>query len=721
MPFFPTSQTPFQACGLLPTGPEPLASSPTPTPAQGSSDPDFPAFLQACLGVDGWRRTSDPFIGASTISRIVDVALAVSSLDGSLDLTANAEKGDDVTAPENVSEEGKTAPGRFLSLLVLEGLLGVLAAEESTAVPPPSVASDSKAVVIVREKGLSLVLAAFSGCGTGRRADRVWQDFGVSALANLILVSVKSSSGGALVDREALRSSSVWQEFLDSAVEHTRWVMEGGDNKDGDGGDCSGGPEVAKQVATLALALIELEAKIVLRIRSSYRAQEGDHPLIDRSTAISGLVGSGSLGKGYLPILWRLGLTQPSVWRQRRAEMFAGLGAREAVAGSHKTPEEMANFARACVQSRWARRCECTSSIFARYANARTRLSLLMEGVVGVGGGDGGAIKNNRQDVDIAGEALQEILAASVTLGRAARLLEGEGYGGLLLPTGLVDLPRGLEVPSAKTKKATTGGDKVGSIAAFGEVGKKGGVSGSGELLAEFGVGLPNFRGVSAGVKEGISAVAGIAAVRVLDAAASHLGSDGSAFKAATGASSRVASIGNGHPRHHDDEPELLQQQLQDPFSLWLPRDLWPAAFKAQATAEMDLSAHLSPPGATGSGDKTGSSFGSTWQESQGLGSISPAVCGTPAPSPLTGGPPSFEDACMHGVLISALSSAVKLSAKDIAMLDSLVDGTGEVEAWRVSCSAEVWTALLVAAVGEPFTLGLRLGEEAKRWVCACV
>eukprot|EP00903_Cladosiphon_okamuranus_P017695 g16294.t1 len=584
----------LRACGVSAPGAEP-PSPPRPTEARPGrpAAQDLPALLQASLGVREGRAVAGPFIKPSTVSEVVKVAISPADL----------------------------------SSAALEGLLGVLAAGGSAAADAAACgnagadddgAPEDDALATVRKEGLSLLLAAFSGFGGrgGTGADRLWRDCGAPVLEALVVAggdegSTSASASPRTATEDPLRRRGVLQDFLGGAVERTRSAMEDGGSGDG-----------AERAATLAWALVDLQRTL----RRRWRRGEG---------------GAAALPQD-LPVLWRLGLTCPSVWRERRLEALAGsAGAAGATAAA--TAATAADLARACVGSRWARRWECVSLILARLPDERARLSVLAEGVVHAdeAAGDGAAL-------GVAGEALHEILAAGVVVSRAERLLEGKGYGGIGTGDRLsVDLPpRLLSSPAASM----------------------GGGRGGFEPVEEFGLGLPRFLGFSpptAVAAEQPGAVAAVAAAGVLDAMAVHLGkTKTSGFKTPSPAPAKAAEA--------ESSPiadSQRQHRQQHPFSLLLPQGLWRAAFR--------------PP--------------------------------SPSPSPSPAAP---EDLRLHGVLLSAFLSAVKGMAEDAAAAvaaGGCVGGAGEAGAWRVSCSAEISTGLVVAVVGETFTRGLGLGDNANR------
>lgn len=621
----------IQAFGISSPEVEPPPSPPS-RPVTAAAHPvaqDLPAFLQASLGVKGGRGGgggTPPFLTASTVSEVVKVA----------------------TAPAAPGCSSPAAAGSAQAAAV-EGLLGVLAAGEAAggvaaAVPAAGVGrgsagtgdgtgaegDDDLALATVKREGLSLLLAAFSGFGGGggRAEDRLWRDCGAPVLEKIVVAageaSPSASASAERVEGNPPRRRSVWRDFLDGAVERTRRAMED-DGIDGGGAPdlAAPAPPAAERAATLAGALVELQGALARR---------------------------GAAPPEEAPVLWRLGLTSPSVWRQRRQEALAGRPETGATAAATAT---VTDLARACVGSRWARRWECVSVILARLPDVRSRLSLLTEGVVTADGVDGdGGCAGYKGAAGAAGEALSEILAAGVVMSRAERLLEGKAYGGMATGDRVsVDLPRRLLSPPAAASAAVSRGGTRGF-----------------DPVEEFGLGLPSFRGflpaaVAAMDQPGASAA--VASAGVLDAAAVHLGKNAGAFKTTSAAQAGEAKPSAAAERADSRQQQQQQQQQKHPFSLLLPQGLWRAAFAP------------------------------------------------PAPAP--------GDARLHGVLVSALLSAVTAMAEDYAAgPDGGGAGVGEeaAGAWLVSCSAEVSAGLVVAVVGETFARGLGLGDYANRCVC---
>ena len=632
-----------QACSISSSGAEPPSSlhslSQTATAQSGgrTAAQDLPALLQASLGIrDGCGAAAaagPPFIKASTVSEVVKVAIAVAPPADAAAPTAAA------AAAAAAASSARPA--------ALEGLLGVLAAGASeagserggTGADDGGAPEDDPALATVRREGLSLLLAAFSGFGGGRggAADRLWRDCGAPVLEALVVAGGKASAaapapsptaGDTLLPR---RRGGIWQDFLDGAVERTRQAME--DDGSGDGGGTAPDQQAtAERAATLAWALVELQG--TLRRWGAALPEED------------------------VPVLWRLGLTRPSVWRGRRLEARALAGTGAATA---------ADLARACVGSRWARRWECVSLILARLPDARARLSLLMEGVVPVDdmdgdrGGDGGGGGGGGNFDEVAGEALHEILAAGVVASRAERLLRGKGYGGMSTSGGLtVDLPpRLLSRPSRAVTTTTLGG---------------GGSTRESDPVQEFGVGLPTFRGflpAAAGMEQP-GAVATVASAGVLDAAAVHLGENSTiAFGMTPVARAGGEAMSKTVADRAGPQPQQQQQQ-QHPFTLLLPRGLCEVAFEPPAGGPL---AHAA--------------------DDARLHEI-------------------LLSALLSGVRGMAEDAAAAPSG-------GKGGGAGEAGAWRVSCSAEISVGLLVAVVGETFVRGLGLGDDANRCVCVCV
>lgn len=680
----------LQAYGIALPGdrspsPPPVASDP------GNTAQDLPALVKACLGVAGRSTTlAAPFVTAATVSDMVKVA---TTAGGPYSRGTGSQP---------------AAAGRLAQAMVLEGLLGVLLVAGGgrvAAVDGGSSGSggvggggggggDDDALASVQKEGVSLLLAAFAGLGEGRAADRLWRDCGAPVLESLVAAGGRGGFGGGGGCGQRLESSSettaeeetettyfsshrrcssIWRDFSDGAVERTRLAMEGEGNN-GDGtlyrGPSPPQEEGAERAATLASALVELQ--------STLRQRQGQKR-----------AGGGVLSEEMddVPVLWRLGLTRPSIWRQLRLEVLAlaraaGEGSEDGAAAATPAAAEAGtwsagDFARACIGSRYARRQDCVSLVLARLPDARARLSLLVEGVAvtavatsaavaaeeGAGVGAGGGV------VGVAGAALQEIVAAGVVLSRAQQLLGGESYRGGMATGGdavpVVDLPSCLLVPALANQ--STDGESGGGGGAARAAGSGGGVGGV-DQAEEFGVGLPSFRGFlpAAGMMDQPVAVAAAASAEVLDAAMVHLSSRDQTgellLKSATVArkageveTSAVVADRSGSQEH--------QYQHQHPFSLLLPQGLWRVAFESPTR---------------------------------------------PAPAE--------EDVRLHGVLVAALHSSVQALAELAAALKGRAGG--EAGAWRVSCSAEISTGLLVAVVGEAFVRGFRLGDDANRSVC---
>lgn len=518
-----------QACGISLPGTEPGPTPPSSSSSSSStkihpknSTQDFPALLQACLGVTGAGRecTATPFVKASTVSEVVKVATVAN-------LSASTSK----------AAAGAAIRPALLSMAVLEGLLGVLGTGESGGAADISrggVGNDDDALAAVHKSGLSLLLAAFSGIGEGRAADRLWRDVASPTLQHLVLRGPRQAAA-AVSETPPQRCDCTWQDFLGGAVEEARRAMEGGGGVNDDGASDQGAPPLplpgrggVERAATLTSALLELRSMLLQQ-------------------------GAALLPPDDAPVLWRLGLTRPSVWRQRRLEALE--------AGARSTgplfATAAADLARACVGSRWARRWECVSLVLARLPDARARLSLLVEGVVSAAEAEGGG-------VGVAGEALHEILAAGVMFSRAVRLLRGEeGHGGVAEVS--VDLPSCLLV--APTNDAISASGRMARAA--------GGV----DSVEEFGVGLPRFRGSSmAAAGDDSAAVAAVASAEVLDAALAHLGEQSQgAFEAKAGAAAAA------------DGFDVASKQ---PFSLLLPQAMWRAAFESAAPDVKDERLH---------------------------------------------------------------------------------------------------------------------------------
>ncbi|CAN0179259.1 unnamed protein product [Ectocarpus sp. 6 AP-2014] len=528
----------LRACGISVPGIEPAAAPPSSSSSSSprlhpkSSTQDLPAFLQACLGAtDGGReRTAAPFVKASTVSEVVKVVTAASLSASTPNSAGTAEAAGAAIRPT------------LLPMAVLEGLLGVLGTGESGGPADSSrggVGNDDDALAAVRKSGLSLLLAAFSAIGEGRAADRLWRDVAAPSLQDLVLRGPRREAAAAAVAETPPPQwcDGIWQDFVGGAVEEARRAMEGGGVND-DGASDQGAPPLllpgrggVERAATLTSALLDLRSALLRR-------------------------GATLLPPDDTPVLWRLGLTRPSVWRQRRLEALAA-GARSTGGPLATTAAELA---RACVGSRWSRRWECVSLVLGRLPDARARLSLLVEGVVSAEAEGGG--------VGVAGEALHEILAAGVMVGRAARLLGGEeGRGGVSEVS--VDLPSCLLVAPAEDTISASG--RTARAAA-------GGV----DSVEDFGVGLRRFRGVSMGADgDDPEAVAAVASAEVLDAALAHLGEQSQgAFEAkAGGAAAAAAADGYG----------VASKQ---PFSLLLPRGLWRVAFESAVPDTKDQRLH---------------------------------------------------------------------------------------------------------------------------------
>ena len=627
-----------------------------------------PAFLQACLGVRDGRSIAPPFIGPAASSRIIDASLSVFALGhDALPLPPDSPPSVVVTSASDYTSS--SVPHRSTAMATLEGLLGVLGAEKAATGGNRSeeqkLEGGEDAMACVRKRSLSLLLAAFSGCGDSRAERRLWGNHGATALAKLVATgssfssSYDSSWPGAnapvLSATPTRQGDGVWEEFLTGAIEHTRRMMEGGRDLENDG---TGNPGKA---AALALALVELERAAVTRGPPLHRPERK----IGSSPAANAVV-SEEMGviKDKNPVLWRLGLTDPSVWRERRSEALSAQGSSETVS--------TVDLARRCVGSRWAARWQTVAAVLGNSPDPSARLEVLTCGVpAAVDGEDaeGGARGSHLQ---MAGEALQEMLTAGVLVSRA--VLEVRGCsGGLLLSSSVDegesrDLPPRLFIPSA-SKEGEGGAGKSGKSGARGD---------HGDPLDDFGVGLPVFRGLGSWGEVGAEEVATVAAAGVMDVASVCLGvrgNDTSLASLATGegAWERRAAGGKGlsaGARHATFLENFTSDAAWHPFGFLLPRDLWrTAAFEPSC-----------PP----AGERS-------------------------LPRPPEG------DFPQHDVLLYALAGAVSSLAKDAAAI-----GEGESDAgalWVMSCLAEVSTGLMVSVVGEAFSRGLSLGNDANRSV----
>ncbi|CAM9284215.1 unnamed protein product, partial [Scytosiphon promiscuus] len=428
-------QAVLMACGRSPPGAEAASSPPSTLPALDGAAQDVPAFLQACLGVTSGRRTTAPFINASTVSETMKTAMA------------------------SRTATGEPVGNATLCMAVQEGLLGVLAAGRSTAQTGEGSGSpggqEEDALAAVRKEGLPLLLKAFSGHGEGPAAERLWRQCGAPVLEELVARGAASEEAAAGQTPPEPPGCEVWRDFLDGAVEETRRAMEGGDEEEAlDQEAPLPGHEGAERAATLTTALVELQQRLLRR--GAAQAVEA-------------------------PVLWRLGLTSASVWRQRRLEAFsragAGAGSNEATptaTASAAAGASAAEFGRACIESRWARRWECFSLMLATLPDARSRLSFLMEGV-------GSADRAAGTQEEVAGEVLHEIITAGVVVNRAECILNGDVYARMasrpaaaasaaaLAAAGddeiLVDLPSRLLSSSTVSTAGTTGGVGRGAAA----------------------------------------------------------------------------------------------------------------------------------------------------------------------------------------------------------------------------------------------------------------
>lgn len=500
----------------------------------------LPDFLQACLGVKDGLCIATPLIGAATASRIVDASIAADVFGG------NVSRAGGVATPGSIATAGVLALDRSMAMAALEGLLGVLTAAEKRSLELAPVGQglssrdeDAAAIGYVRERGLSLVLTTFIVCGGGSRSDRrLWSEHGAPALAKLAKV------------RPRMKSGDIWEEFLGGAVEYTRGVME----------DVSGGGEGGNiAAATLALALVELEGNAGSRGPVLHRSETNSGSLAPQEALELCVEARGS---NAIPVLWRLGLTDPSVWREVRLEAFSSRGLTKAVS--------TADLARECIGSRWARRWETAATVLEHLPDPRARLEFLAKGIpLVVGRGDAHDAQDER--LALAGEVVQEMLTAGTVVARAMQLLkECDPCGARILEREdpVSDLPLSLSILST-TEDAGEG--KVAKPAVkTAEVG----------YLEEFGVGLPSTRAASyAGGGRCVAEVAAAsAAAGVVDMASVFLGvSDGLLPVVKTGSStedSNAAAVDT-----HGRPPKL-------PFGLLLPQDLWQTAFKAPLPLE---------------------------------------------------------------------------------------------------------------------------------------
>lgn len=615
------------------------------------------------------RQSTAPFVGASVVSKMADVAVAINGI--AVDSVGAVRP----SAPAvTVATSGGARSA--VSMAVLESLLVVLVAGESAATTSSPVATgdaggNNEAIVSVREEGLRLLLSAFVGCGEGRAAGRLWNYFGAPALAKV--VSTPSSGKDETSVREG-GAQVFLQAFLDGAVEHTRWVMEGG-IETSSGEPPARDEEAAERAATLALALVYLERAGLQRTPREFElvpAESGDGASASR-------VSLEETAWGCAPVLWRLGLTRPSVWQSRRVEAFGGVDSAAVTVAADSTLV-VADVARSCVASRWARRWECTLAVLRRLPSARARLALLREGVASGEEADGAAVAG--RDSGVAGAMLQEIITAGVIVRRASGFLEGKGYGGLFEGgDGLADLPQGFAIPSAS---ATAVRDGRGAVSSAGHSGPE-----------EFGVGLPSFRGLSGAAQDEPTAIAAVAAAGVIDAALAHLSEDG-AFRT-------VPTVkGTSRPSRRVAFNDVHSDKRKHPFSLLFPQDLWRVAFET--------------PTPVVGGDKAKKAVAGSRRDGKERGHYRTGRGASVAASAPATSPPTSEDVRLHALLVSALTSAVDAMAEAAAGVGAS-DGQGKVGAWRMSSSAEVSSGLLASVVGGAFMLGFGLGDEANRCV----
>lgn len=519
----------------------------------------LPAFLQACLGVKDGLRIAAPFIGAEAASRIIDASIAADVFGGNLSRAVGVvTPGPIVTS----STAGILALDRSMVMAALEGLLGVLVAAEKGSLESAPVGQglasrdeDAGAIGYIRKRGLSLVLTTFFVCGGGSRSDRrLWSEHGAPALAKLSAV------------RPRMKAGDIWEEFLGGAVEYTRGVMEG----------VADGGERGNIAATLVLALVELERTVDSRGAVLHGPETNGGSLAPQQ-ALGLRVEAG--GTNTTPVLWRLGLTDPSVWREHRSEAFSRRGLAKAVSTF--------DLAQECIGSRWARRWETAAAVLEHFPDPRARLEFLAKGIpLVVGGGDA-------QDgsLALAGEVVQEMLTAGTVVARAMQLLKGcdpRGAGILEREDPVRDLPLSLSIRSTATENAGEG--KVAKPAVrTAEV----------SYLEEFGVGLPSTRGASyaGGGRCAAEVAAASAAAGVVDIASVFLG-------VRDGMLPRVKSTDDSNAAAVDIVAFQEPEYGRPPFGLLLPRDLWRTAFKAplplgekenprpQAVEEEDISHH---------------------------------------------------------------------------------------------------------------------------------
>lgn len=638
-----------------------MSSSTSSESSTSVASSDLPSFLQACMGVkDGWK-TCTSFISATVVSRIIHAALAQPGA------ASKNVAGGTLASADGSNSTGVYNMQRSVAMALLEGLLAVLAA--GCPKNEDDVAEEDEALAKLRENELPLLLTVFAGSDDESHAERLWRDFGAPALVTL----AASNTPQPDTTEEATRGSKIWRTFLRDAVEHIRRVMEGGEEDSEGGVETSLSPDrsAVEHGATLALKLVEVRSEALQLGSARYSARDDIPPESDEED---------------FPILWRLGLTRPSVWRERRLEALQiDMPGEQASAG-------LGTFARACVRSRWAQRWECLSAILTRIPNTHQRLEFFIEGVgrasasatEGMEGATAGGI------VGVAGEALQEILVAGVLVERATRLLQGKGHLGLAADDGpLVDLPSGLLTPP---EFKTTGEGASRGV-------PRGEDRGDDAYLNDFGVGLPSFRNLSAPGEGPVATVAATNSAEVVGAALCHLNFEKSDF---AGRNQTSAEISGSNTQY---------QQPQEPFDLLLPHDLWRTAFIAPFPR---LHGHMAFSNVAGK--KHGAeSFNSNPREGGGSArsrAVSSDEAGKGAVAPGTDRP-TAEDVRLHSVLMFAFACAMDMMADGVTGV--AFDGPDAFGAWLVSCLAEVSSGLLASVVGETFMSGLNLGDEAYR------
>lgn len=633
------------------------------------------------------RTASSPFIRSSAVVRIADAAIATAS-----SLVYNNVLRVPAAPPAASSVR---MPNQALALMVMDGLLGVLAARRV----PPSTSSSAtttnsqQALNAIDERWLGLLLAAFHGCGEGGSAERLWRDSGLPALEHILAASATSLHKEDVASSSSKACRGAWQAFLEGAVDFTRWVMEGDENNDDfvSGGDVSV-MEAAERAATLTLALTKIEERLVPESARNDSKQDAE------------------AGEIFLPVLWRLGLTQPAVWQRRRTEALAGAATAPA-----------AELACACVSSRWGRRWACLSVILNRIPSARSRLVYFLEGVRGVRGVaslEAECIRN------LCGKALQEAVAAGVVTSAAIRLLRSEridsppttGPDDELAELKWDDLPPGLEIapPPLRTGKfaVDAGSGNRGSDASAGE---------GSRVLADFGVGLPSWRGLAPSAGAPAALAAG-----VMGAALTHLADVGAAIAPGFSALSSAALVSSGDGEKLGDvEVEArtttgvrarrcssvaATAAIKNPFSLLIPTDLWPVAFEPLKVDRpvSDVTGRLREGSLKQPGSPKPLKPAGSLSTPQLVGSKGSRSVGN---IPVVAASLGADDVRLHALLVSAFSSAAG------AMTDgATVEIRGDkAAAWWMSCAVEVTAGLLTSVVGEAFSLGLGLGAEANR------